>query len=149
MQLTRSSALAAPADVVWRHATSIPGINAEMAPWMSMTVPRELRNLTLDDPSVIVGAELFVSTVRLLRLLPVDRMRVTLVELERGRRFVEQSPMRSMRMWRHERSVEPEGTGCRVTDTLTFEPRVPFPAAVLRMFFAHRHRRLRARFGAA
>jgi ligand-binding SRPBCC domain-containing protein len=73
---------------------------------------------------------------------------LTIVELEPGRRFLERSPMLSMRLWQHERIVEPDGDGCTVTDRLTFEPRVPVPAApLIQVLFRHRHRRLRRRFG--
>jgi hypothetical protein len=37
----------------------------------------------------------------------VDRSDLTFLELEPGRRFLEQSPMLSMKLWRHERIVEP------------------------------------------
>jgi ligand-binding SRPBCC domain-containing protein len=143
--ITRASSLAAAAPEVWRHATSLDGINRELAPWMTMSAPPELRGLSLDDDRVVIGERLFVSWVRLFGVVPLDRMEVTIVELERGRRFVEQSPMLAMRRWRHERTVEPAGAGCVLRDTLTFSPGVARPA--LAAFFAHRHRVLARLFG--
>jgi hypothetical protein len=86
-------------------------------------------------------------------LLPVDYDDLCLAELEPGRRFLERSEMLSMRLWQHERIVEPEGDGARVTDRLRFElRRVPaaipgsarVAAWIVARFFAHRHRRLDA-----
>jgi len=145
-----SSALAAPAAEVWAHATSIDGINAELAPWLKMTAPPELRSLS--DVEVVLGRPIGRSTVLLFGWLPVDRMELTLVELEPGRRFVERSQVRSQKLWQHERTVEPEGDGgCRLTDRLMFEPRLggPLVAAFLRRVFAARHAYLRRTFSGA
>lgn len=140
---------AAPA-AVWASITSIEGVNHEMGPWLQMTVPPEARGLTLDAALGSLGEPLFASRVLLFGIIPVERMRVTLVELEPGRRFVEQSPMLTLRYWRHERTLAPEGTNCRITDRLTFAPPVAAFAPILRRvvsaFFAHRHRRLAATF---
>ena len=60
--------------------------------------------------------------------------------------------MLSQRAWEHERTIEPQDDGaCLVTDRVAWEPRLPFPGAVLRPIFRavfrHRHRRLRKHFG--
>lgn len=150
---TRTTALRASSEDVWRSVTSLEGINFELRPWMTMTAPGDLDGLSLDDDRVILGQPLFASTVRLLGILPMDRMHLTLVELEPGRRFVEESPMLTMRRWRHERTIEPRGDGCAVTDRITFAPRLsaatPLVQVALEAFFAHRHRQLVRRFGAA
>ena len=142
-----SSALAAAPAQVWAHATSLAGINAELAPLLKMTAPPGLA--TLEDVHVTLGQALGRSTLLLFGILPIDQLDVTLVELEPGRRFVERSPVRSMRLWQHERTVEPEAGGCRLTDRLTFEPKLggPLVAAFLRRVFAHRHAYLRRTFG--
>jgi hypothetical protein len=58
--------------------------------------------------------------------------------------------MLSQRRWVHERTLEAVPGGCRVTDRIGFEPRLPAAARVFlrvfRLFFAHRHRRLGAFF---
>jgi hypothetical protein len=46
--------------------------------------------------------------------------------------FVEESRLASARVWRHERTVEPEGAGCRVTDRLDLQPPAPPVATALR-----------------
>jgi hypothetical protein len=60
--------------------------------------------------------------------------------------------MLSMRLWEHKRTLEALGEGrCRVTDRLAWEPRLSVPGALLRplirFFFNHRHKRLRAAWG--
>ena len=76
---------------------------------------------------------------------------LALVALEPGRGFHERSRMLSMRVWEHERWLEPAVSGCRVVDRLSFAPRLPGMAPLLeqivRATFRHRHRRLRSRFG--
>jgi hypothetical protein len=41
--------LAAPPEVLWRHATGVDGVNNELIPLMRMTIPRGLREATLDQ----------------------------------------------------------------------------------------------------
>jgi ligand-binding SRPBCC domain-containing protein len=150
--LTRTSRLPAPPDVVWRHATSMPSVNREMGPWLLMTYPAEARERSLGDAAVVLGEPLFTSWILFLGLVPVERMRVTIVELEPGRRFVERSPPLLLRSWRHERSVEPSEEGCVVTDVVTAEPPFawfsPVVGFVVGRFFTHRHDRLRRIFAA-
>ena len=59
--------------------------------------------------------------------------------------------MLSQVLWEHERTVEPAGTGCLITDRVRWQPRLGLPGRPLRplisFFFRHRHRRLRRRFG--
>jgi ligand-binding SRPBCC domain-containing protein len=146
VEISRSTPLrAAPADV-WRHATSLDGINREMGPWLKMTAPPEARGLALDDAGVALGEPLFTSVVLFGGVVPVERMRVTITELEPGRRFVERSPMLAVRAWRHERTIDAHPAGCLISDRVSFEPRVGAASALLRSaigaFFAHRHRQL-------
>jgi hypothetical protein len=73
-----------------------------------------------------------------------------LLELERGRGFVEESPMGSMRLWRHERRIvdAPDPDAVVLSDRLTFEPRVARGLVrwFIRYAFTHRHAVLRAHF---
>jgi hypothetical protein len=142
----QSELQASPAQA-WSWAASVAGISAELRPFARMTVPRGLTSLV--DVDVELGKPLVRSWFLLFGFLPVDRIDLTLVELHAGRGFVEQSPMLSMRLWRHERTIDALGAGSRLTDRLTFEPRVLAP--VVRHFisalFRHRHRVLRSRLG--
>ena len=145
-EVLRRSALAAAPDQVWRHATSVAGVNHELGPVLRMTAPA---GVSLE--AATLGTPLFRSWVLLFGLLPVDYDDLTLVELEPGRRFLERSQMLTSSLWEHERVVIPVPGGCVVEDRVRFRPRVRLTGPVLRVvvaaLFSHRHRRLRARFG--
>lgn len=150
-RLQRSSLLALPAERMWERATTAAGINQELRPILRMTMPRELRGVRLDD--FPVGRPAGRSWILLGGVLPVDFDDLCLVELEAPRRFLERSSTLAFSLWEHERLVEPDEDGCRVTDRLGFELRrglraVPGVAAIARAIvgalFSHRHRRLRS-----
>jgi ligand-binding SRPBCC domain-containing protein len=89
--------------------------------------------------------------IRLFGLIPIDYDALSIAELEPGRHFHEKSTMASMRRWEHERTLTPLDDGTtRVTDRITFEPRIPGIGAVfgrvLPAFFGHRHSRLARHF---
>lgn len=146
----QSSVVAAPAAAVWARAVSEEGINHELAPILRMTMPRELRGKTIDD--VEVGVPLGRSWILLFRVLPVDYDDLQLAELEPGHRFLERSSMLSMRVWQHERIVQPlDERSSRLTDRLAFELRRPLAwipgagrlaRAIVAALFRHRHRRV-------
>jgi hypothetical protein len=143
-----TSVVAASPQAVWDRVASFDGVNYELGPFLRMTAPRDVR--VLDASAVPLGRKWFRSWVLLLGLVPVDYDDLCVMELDEGRRFLERSSMLSMRVWQHERVIEPEGDGSRVTDRLTFETRGPTPhglaRAVVRFLFRHRHKRLRAWF---
>ncbi len=138
---------ATPAEV-WARVSTVEGINFELMPLARMTCPRRFAGI---DPAVVpLGQRLFRSWILLFGLLPIDYDDLTLVRVEAGRGFLESSRMLSQRRWVHERTLEAVPGGCRVTDRIGFEPRLPAAARVFlrvfRLFFAHRHRRLGAFF---
>jgi ligand-binding SRPBCC domain-containing protein len=145
----RQSVLAAPPEEVWERVSTFEGINDELGPLLRMTAPARVRSL--DPADVVLGERLFRSWVLLFGVLPIDYDDLTLIALEPGRGFHERSRMLSMRVWEHERTLEPDGAGCLVRDRLSFEPRLPGMGPLLerivRATFAHRHGRLRRRFG--
>jgi ligand-binding SRPBCC domain-containing protein len=143
-----SSRLDAPAERVWSWISTADGVNDELRPWMRMTVPG---GGDLDLDSIDVGKPIGRSWVLLLGLIPIDYDEINVVELDRGRGFVERSRMLSQRAWEHVRTIEPVQGGSVITDSIAWEPRLPVPARALRPLFGaifrHRHRRLRRRFG--
>jgi ligand-binding SRPBCC domain-containing protein len=146
------SELAAPAEEVWAAATDLAQINDELKPLMRMTAPRGWESLSLER--IQPGQRLFRSWLLLLGFLPVDYDDLTIAEIGPGHRFQERSRMMSASVWEHERVVVPTGTGsCRLTDRVGFVPRTALHGVVLRrvvpLLFAHRHRRLRKRYGEA
>lgn len=134
---------------------TLEGINHELGPWIRMTMPRALRGKTIADidPPARPGR----SWLLLGGVIPFDYDDLGIVELGPGRRFLERSTMLSMRTWEHERTVEPAGEACEVTDRVAFELRRPLvwipgserlARAMVTRTFAHRHRRLAEHFAA-
>jgi ligand-binding SRPBCC domain-containing protein len=147
MIIERECIVEAPAEQVWARVVTPEGINDELRPWMTMSMPRGAESLTVD--SVPVGEPIGRCWLRLFGVVPFDYDDLTIAELRPGQGFHEESTMLSMRLWRHERSVTPEGDGkTLVRDRLTFEPRAPMRlltpvlGAGIRALFGHRHRRL-------
>jgi hypothetical protein len=145
------SDVAGPSGQVWERVVSPEGINDEMRPWLTMTMPRGTEGMTVD--TVPLGQPLGRAWIRLFGVLPIDYDHLSIVALEPGRSFHEKSTMLSMRSWQHERTLTPVGDGLtRVHDRVTFEPRVLMRPSggllrrLLAAFFAHRHRRLTQHF---
>lgn len=131
--IERQSVVAAPAEQVWQRVVTPEGINDELRPWMTMSVPRGAKGMTVD--TVPIGAPIGRAWLRLFGVLPFDYDRLSIAELEPGRRFREDSTMLSMRQWQHERTVTPEGdTKTIVRDRITFQTRagLRFAAPVAR-----------------
>lgn len=142
-----TSRLKATPETVWDWMTSFDGIAREMGPWLRMTAPPGVTGLL--DVDWQPGQPLFRSRIKLFGLIPVDYSDLTFLSLVEGEGFVEQSPMGSMRAWRHERHILPADTGCVLRDNLTFEPRLAggLSAGITTAFFRHRHRMLRKHLG--
>lgn len=143
-----SSDLAEQASVIWEHAVSPSGVNSEFRPFLRMTFPDGMENITLNWKP---RERLFRSWILLAGILPVEYDDLAFEEVEPGYRFLERSSMFTQRIWEHERVIEPCPQGCRVTDRVYFEPRVPGIGAILTIIykavFRWRHRNLRSLFG--
>lgn len=144
-----ASRLDASPDAVWERVITPEGVNDELRPLLRMTIPSGFGRL--DPESIALGEPIGRSWVLLFGLLPFDYDDLTLVRIEPRRGFLERSRMLSQRSWEHERTLEPAGGGCLISDRVRWQPRLGLPAAPLRpaigWFFGHRHRRLRRRFG--
>ncbi|MET1078903.1 MAG: hypothetical protein ABWY06_12890 [Pseudomonas sp.] len=130
----------------WHWITDPESLLAEMRPLLKMTMPAGQHSLE----SVTPGAPLFTSWLWLFGLLPMGTSRLTLTRIDPGQGFVEQSPMTSMRFWRHERRIENERSNppqVLLVDELTVEPLLAswVTRTFLKVFFTHRHRVLRRR----
>jgi ligand-binding SRPBCC domain-containing protein len=150
--IERRSTVAASAERVWERIVTPEGINDELRPWMTMSMPRGAESLAVDN--VPIGTPVGRAWLWLFGVLPFDYDRLTIAELEPGRRFHEESTMLSMSLWRHERTVTPDGDATSVVhDRVTFQPRLllslatPVLATGIRALFGHRHRRLQRHFG--
>jgi ligand-binding SRPBCC domain-containing protein len=146
ISLRFESKLHAPAELVWEWITSVKGISAEMWPFFRMTMPKGIHSLS--DVQIKPGVRMFRSYVFLFGVLPIDYSDMTLVELDYGLGFVEQSPMGSMKLWRHERCIVPclsDPSAVMLVDQLTFRPRIARRLVewFIRHVFTHRHKVLR------
>jgi ligand-binding SRPBCC domain-containing protein len=152
--IEQETRLARPAAEVWARATTPAGVNAELGPWMRMTVPRPWRDASLADirPGTTIGR----SWVLLLGVLPIDYDDLGIAEVREGY-FKERSAMASALTWQHERWVNDDrrgsGPGCVVRDRVEYVPRrwvAALPGAtrahraIITATFRHRHRRLAA-----
>lgn len=151
MIVERQSTIEAPAEQVWARIVTPEGINDELRPWMTMSMPRGNEDLTVEN--IPVGQPVGRCWLRLFGVLPFDYDDLTIAELWPGRGFHEESTMLSMRLWRHERTLEPAGDARTVVrDRLTFELRAPLRvltpviAVGIRALFGHRQRRLARHF---
>ena len=150
--IERESVVAASADEVWRRVVTPEGINDELSPIMTMSIPRSAAGMTIDE--IPLGVPVGRAWMRLFGVLPFDYDHLTIVEVQPGHSFHEESTMLSMRLWRHERSVTPNGEAALVRDRLTFQLRAglrlltPVVAAGIGALFSHRHRRLQRHFTA-
>jgi ligand-binding SRPBCC domain-containing protein len=150
MIIERQSIIDAPAEKVWARVVTPEGINDELRPWMTMSMPRGAESLTVDN--VPIGTPVGRCWMLLFGVIPFDYDRLVIAELRHGRGFDEQSTMLSMRRWRHQRDLTPAGEQTLVSDRLTFELRTllrfltPVVAAGIRALFGHRHRRLQRHF---
>lgn len=142
--------VAALPDEVWARVTSFEGINHELMPILSMSVPHGAESL--DVATVPIGTPLGRSLIRLFGILPVDHDDLTIAALDLpGRSFHERSTMFSATLWEHTRTLTAVGDhSTLVHDRVIFVPRVRLTARLharmIAMLFGHRHRRLARHF---
>ena len=144
VEVVTTSELRAPPEALWARVASLEGINHELGPWMRMTAPR---GAELTPEGVPLGQRWFRSWVLLFGVIPFDYDDLCIERIDPGRGFLERSKMLSARSWEHERTLHPlEDGGTRLTDRVTFAPRIAGTArihrAVINAVFRHRHRRL-------
>lgn len=149
VQIVRSVAVAAPREPVWASVVTPAGIDDELRPWLSMTMPPAYRDATIE--TVPTGVWLGRASIRLFGLIPVEYDDLRLLERQAPEYFHEHSRMRLASVWEHRRELRALSREVtQVTDRITVIPRVPVPGFMLRgvvtALFAHRHRRLRAIF---
>ena len=88
MIVERHSVVDASADQVWARVVTMEGINDELRPWMTMSMPRGKESLTVDD--IPVGEPVGRCWMRLFGVLPFDYDDLTIAELWPGRGFHEE-----------------------------------------------------------
>lgn len=148
------SHLAAPAPVVWNRLLTAEGINEDMRPWLTMSLPPGLSTGSLDHAPV--GVPLGRAWLRAFGVVPFEWDNLMLAELEPGRRFHEISSMITAWWWEHERTLTPIGAHqTRVHDRVVFQARrgghvvEALMHLLVNGVFTHRHHRLQRHFGVA
>jgi hypothetical protein len=86
----------APSEQVWERIITPEGINDELRPWMTMSMPRGAKSLTVD--TIPIGTPIVRCWMRLFGVLPFDYDHLMIAELFPGRGFHEESTMLSMRL---------------------------------------------------
>ena len=137
------SRLATDRPTLWTHASSMDGVNVELAP-MRMSHPAGAAL----GPDVPLGQPLFRSFVTLWGFVPLDVHEFGLVDIRPGESFHESSRSLLERRWVHRRTLVDAPDGVALTDELEFEPRLMgfLVARVIAATFVRRHARLRRLF---
>lgn len=139
---------------MWAGAVDPEGINFELGPWVSMSMPKSIApGMTIED--IELAVPIGRSWIKFAKV-PVDYDDLCLVERGPGMRFLERSKLGTARLWEHEREViaTSEST-CEITDRVAIEVRSPLrmiggvrlAPRIIRRLFTHRHRRLEERWG--
>lgn len=147
-KFTTRSILKVSPEQFW-SSMSMESVNWELAPWVRMSAPTQWRACAIDQWRT--GELLFKSWILLFGVLPSDLHSVRLLHIDAAGGFVEASSSWMNREWRHERRTQAHPQGCLLEDVVTVTGRLPWITAALmpvyRLVFAHRHRRLRHKYG--
>ncbi|MCK5050263.1 MAG: hypothetical protein KAS53_00895 [Candidatus Cloacimonetes bacterium] len=143
------STLEASCEEVWTQVFQMEGVNAELSPWMKMTYPLEMNRF---DPEMTpIGKLVFRSTILVFGLIPIDYYNLSFVKIDSPTQFHEQSSSIGFKKWTHIRTLETVERGCRLTDKVEYEPRIPILGGALHPvflgLFKHRQKYLRKKFG--
>lgn len=135
-------------EKAWSHMTSPSGVNAEFWPFLRMTFPSTMDDVTSDwQPD----QHRFRSWLLLFGIIPVEYDDFGLREVDIGKRFLESSEMLSQQQWVHEREISETPAGTRISDRVCFVSRLPFLErvylGVFRLVFRYRHFRLKQLYG--
>lgn len=123
------------------------GVNYELAPSVKMSAPHPWNSKPIWEWPV--GKELFSSTVLFFGLIPIDVHHFKFQSVGKAG-FQESSSSLFNKVWGHERTLLACGPDTRVRDVVIFESRLGtlgyWLTPVYRWIFAHRHKRLKAKY---
>ena len=145
---TISSNLPVTAEEILRTLT-MAGVNSELSPLVKMTAPRSWANRSiLEWPE---QQHLFDSWILFLGMLPIDRHSFYFDSINPHEGFIEASSSTTNSRWCHQRRISPAQEGCRVSDIVEYQSRLPLLGYLLkpiyRLVFWCRHRNLRSKYG--
>jgi len=140
-----TSVLRADPQIVWQSVSTLAGVNEEMAPWLKMTAPQG------SDLEAAASGEVLPLKLVGPAGVPLGTYPLRLLEMNEGSGFLEQTRMLPFFLWQHERTIQPDGSGTRITDSLGWKWRARrldfLVIPMVRRFFGHRHGVLRREFG--
>jgi len=147
IKLKFQTLVSSPVEEVWDWIMSLNGIKKELKPYFKMTAPKGIKSV--NDVKIELGKPLFRSKIYLFRFLPFGHSDLTLIKYTKGKGFIEESPMSSMELWRHQRDIEKVESSTMITDQLTFIPRraSKLIGKFLKRVFRHRHKVLKQYLG--
>lgn len=148
---TISSHLNASVDTVAAAVFTLDGVNAELAPWITIQAPAAWHVRPIQQWPV--QQALFTARFKLFGKLPIDWHRFCFEEIT-PHSFQEHSASLSQRYWRHQRqiilSIRNHKAGCQVIDQVSFASRIPgmgwLSKPIYLAIFRHRHRQLHKQF---
>ena len=141
-EFTLTSHLKNPPDLVWEQVQK-PALFLHVAGPLVAFEPQGM------DSFPAQWAELeYRGSMRLFGVLPIgwQAIKIRLLAPEGSTRtLVDEGYGPMLKQWSHRIEVAPEGDGTRYSDILTFDAGAltPLAAPLIRLFFAHRQRRLR------
>ncbi len=143
------SALGESASSIWKEIANMPGVNWELGPFIYMTSPEPFRNKSISDWPT--GESLFRSILLFFRFLPIDIHFFGMKNIGPNA-FEEKSSSLVNSIWEHHRSLFPQSEeSVLIRDSVRYSARLPFMGALLfpvyKLVFAHRHKKLRRKFG--
>lgn len=134
-----ASRLHTPPSMVWPAVGPLTGGAHELGPWLRLTWP---------DTFPFEGTH--VTWVRLLGVVPIDRLAGTLAAFERGELMaIEGRSLWFRRIFVERRVVPISRLQCKVVDQMVYDPRLPWAGLdpwLLRVFI-YRHHRLQQTYG--
>eukprot|EP01031_Cornospumella_fuschlensis_P042348 gene42348-51722_t len=147
-----SSTLPVDKQTLWKHMTSMEGVNFELQPYLYMTYPAAQADLST-TPRSKIGSFLFASILLLFMYIPVDLHWLRLVDVQEGEGFREHSCTLLQQDWKHERYLVQGENGSdttQIVDEVEFSPRINVLGyllkPVVKAIFRHRHLQLQRKF---
>lgn len=152
-QFTVKSTVPEGVETVWAYVTTPEGFLNELGPNLHMTIPSGFDTGQID--AVGAGDFMGVSRVLLWNLIPIERSKITVMDIAPPHHIRELHQMILFAEWWQERRLIPVEDGTRIVDDISFDlrpglARVPFLGALAERFWKNhisaRHRRLAAHY---
>ncbi|MCV7256866.1 SRPBCC family protein [Mycobacterium hackensackense] len=124
IEFSVNTEIRADVTTLWEYVIRPEGFAHELGPHLRMTIPAGFQG----QPSELSGGQVVgSSTVLLWGLIPIERARITILEIDPPHRIRELHTMVFFSRWQQTRELSPVGPDrTRVTDTITYSLRRPW-----------------------